>query len=835
MIRFLGHLLRRLLLLGLLVWVAAMVWPMAESAWQRFDPRGEAAADLARLANAAPNTVYVLDQERWVEFPIPSQGNLLKVVSNANLDSQSVAQTDTDWSYALRYQLADGLGRVLKDAVYHHRTAVSWYRPPGAKQPLTAAFYPAGQPVPADGRLLMINFGETAGAMRLRLRLASRAVGINSVVVRVYAREHLFEPPDAHRWQRTIRRQQEALAQASVYGLELLRESEQVNLLRLRWNPVGPLGIEGRDYHSQRLYSALDVEAEPLRAPIPPAGLYVDRDLHGTLPIPEPAERITLEFLEPAQTPPATGSKGTAIAATAEVELLWQGPRPTQRATYRVPLSGSSSTLWSEKLGGGLLEVVAPRPLIVKATRHQAGGEALDLLPEPLYLRLYRLEPDQPLEFAITHVGGQPTFWRVDLRLATPDPAPTATVRYEFLDARGGVLRQGTLALTGVASLYDSLIGGNTPIERVSEAASYGFALPATVVRVRLTAASPVLANAYTRPPDLRRNVRVPEDYQPADRAKARGQPVWFPVLPLAAQAWMLEGRTALLSLQTRPPQRDPEVLAGRYDWQDYYPNGDWRGRYLLNPRDPQAPLREEALGAVFQPLAAGVPVRVDLRGPPGRLMVDASLLVLRDSDQPDPVRISVDGQPVYAGVLTLRRGELRLPPLPVGPRTIRVETAQPARWFINYTAGPAGSLVRRLAYRLDQQALEFVYAKTSAGVEVLSGVLQRPAGDNRRARLRVTVEMPGSAILGPFSHPTVREWLYDIQFDTDSPVPVLGTPSEQVGLGQRFFLPLGDDVPPGNYRVRIWLEESSGYLALYRVVPGLPVVLELFSEKAQW
>lgn len=835
MIRFLGRLLRGLFLLGLLVWAAWTAWPWLETAWLRFDPRGAAGTARVRLADAAPSTVYVLDQERWVEFPIPGQSGRLKVVSNASLDPERAAQPDAEWPYALRYQLVDGTGRVLEDAVYHHRTAVSWYRPPGAPQPLTAAFYLDGRRVPADGRLMMIDLHEAAGATRLRLRLASRAAGLEAVVARVYAREHLFEPPTAFRWQRTARRQQEALARASVYGLELLRESEQTHLLRLRWNPVGPLGIAGQDYQGQRLYSTLDIEAEPLRAPVLPAGLYVDHELRGTLPIPEPGGRIALEFLDLAGTPSGSGSDGAAVAAAAEVELRWYGRQSTQRASYRVPLPPSPTpTRWSGNVDGGLLEVVAPRPLIVKAVREQKGGAPLDLVPEPLYLRLYRLEPGLPLEFAVAHVGGQPTLWRVDLRRAAPDLATPAAVRYELLDARGAARRQGVLALTGTASTYDRLLGARASIERVSEAATYGFALPAAVVRVRLTAAAAVLANAYTRPSDLRREVRVPEDYQPAGGGETRGQPVWFPVLPLAAPAWVRDGRTVLLNRQNRPPQTDPEVLAGRYDWQDYYPKGDWRGRYLLNPRDPQAPLRDRALDTVFQPLAAGIPARVELRGAPGRMTVDPTLLVSRDTDRPDPVQISVDGKSVYAGVVALRRGQLRLPPLPVGAHAVRVQSTRPARWFINHVGGGPGSLIRRLAYRLDRQALEFVYSKTGPGVEVLSGVLQMPFGSDRRARLRATVEIPGGVRSGPFIQPTVREWLYDLQPDNNSPVPVLDTPDEQVGLGRRFFLPLGDDAPPGDYRIQLWLEEGSGYLTLYRVTPGLPVALELFSEEAR-
>jgi len=830
MIRSLGRLLGGLLLLALLTGAYWLWQPHLESAWQVLSGKNRVQTAADRLAGSASSTVYLLNADRWVEFPLPGQSGGLKVISNAGIEPAQALQPEAEWSYALHYQLLDSAGRILRESLYHHRTRMSWYRPSGSTQPMTAAFYPDGQSLPADGRLLMIDPAELAGATRLRLGLAHPAPGITEVVVRVYAREHLFEPTTAFRWRRIPRRQREVLGRASVHGSELLSQSEQMNLLRQRWNPLGPSGIAGRDYRSRRLYTALDIEAEPSRVSLLPAGLYIDRDLRATLPIPEPGGWVTLEFIEIAPSPTPADQP---LATGGQVELIWHPGQAGSPTSYRAPLTGLPITLWSEKLKPGLLEVVAPRPLVIRATQHQASGPGLDLLPEPVYRRLYRLEPSQPLEFAIAHIGNQATLWRVDLRLATPDPATHGAVRYEWLDQQGATLRQGTLAIPGVADPYDRLIGQSAPFERVSEPATHSFSLPPSVVRVRLTAAAPVLVNAYTRPPDLRRELRLPEDYQPTEREKTRSPPIWFPVLPLAAQERTRNGQTALLIVQNRPPQRDPEILAGRYEWQDYYPDGSWRGRYLLNPRDPLTPLRDSALASVFQPLTTGTPTRIELRGLPGRLTVEPLLLVLRDTDQPDAVQISIDGQPVYASILTLRRSQLRLPPLPVGPHTLLVQTAHPARWFMNFLGGGPGSLTRRLAYRLDQQPLEFTYVKTSAGVEVLSGVLQMPVGP-QRARLRATVATPGRALFGPFTRPTLPEWRYDIRPDEQAVAPVLDTPTEQVGLGQRFFLPLGDDAPPGDYRIRFWLEEGGGYLTLYRVIAGLPTVLELFGEETQ-
>ncbi len=825
MIRLLGYLLRGLTLLGLAGAATWALWPLLALLSAEFNPSGAAAND-SRLAGAVSSSaVYLLDQRRWLEFPILGAGKRLKVISNASVSPEAATLPDSEWRYALRYQLVDNRGRVLRDAVYHHQATVTRYQPPGAKQALTAAFYLDPRQTPTDGRVLMIDLAETPGAERLRLQQAEVVAGVAAVAARVYLQEHLFDPVTTYRWQRINRSLREMLAQASLYGSELLHETEQVNLLRQRWTPTAPLGIEKRDYRSQRIYITLDIEAEPVRMPVLPAGLYVDRSLRGILPIPEPGGPVKLEVLDAGGTPLAAGANGAD-----EIQLFWYGPQPAQRATYRIPLAGAA-TSWTQNLSGGLLEVLAPCPLVIRATLTPPGAPALDLIPEPLSLRLYRLESGRPLEFAIAHLDRLPTFWRVDLRLTPPDPQSGAAVRYELLDAAGATLRQGELAATGAASIYDRLSGPQALIERISEPASYGFALPTAVNRVRLTALRPVLATAYTRPPDLRREVRVPEDYQAINPAM-RGQPTWFSVAPLAAAAWVQDGLTVQLNLQSRPPQIDPEVLAGRYDWQDYDPGGDGRGRYLLNPRDPQPPLREQALGSVFRPLTAEVPLRVELQGLPGRQTVEATLLMLRETDQPGRVEALVDGQSVFNEVLALRRAQIRLPPLPAGSHTVVVRAAQPARWYLNYAGAGAGSLTRRLAYRLDSKGLEFTIAKTSAGPEILSGVLQTPFGTTGRSRLRVTVEQPAVANPGPFTRLTVREWLYDIQPDNSRPAPVLDTPAEQVGLGQRFFLPLGDDWPLGDYRIRMRLEEGSGYLTLYRVVPGTPTGIELFNEE---
>ncbi|MCB1778317.1 MAG: hypothetical protein KDI50_12860, partial [Candidatus Competibacteraceae bacterium] len=620
---------------------------------------------------------------------------------------------------------------------------------------------------------------------------------IEKMVVRVYAQEHLFDATRDYRWQRVSRRLREQLGRASVYGADLLTLAEQTQLLRQIWSPTAPLGVEGRAYQSRKMYVTFEAEAEPHRWPVLPAGLYVDPNLHGTLAIPEPGGMVELELLDVASplakagislnpplaqggdammpNSPVPKGDGQAGGTSATLRLLWYGALPSQRAEYVVPMHGAT-TRWSGALMPGLVEIMASQPVVVRAALRQKTGPAFNLVQDPVYLRLYEVGAGQALAFDIAHVGAQPTFWRVDLRQALPTVADPAMVRYELVDEQGDVVRQGVLPVPALRSRYDWRVSSSLFPEWVSEPAHYAFVLPAKVVKVRLRAETPLLVAAYTRPPDLPRSVRAPEDYQP-DRPGAGRQPFWFPVLPVDAPTLLQEARSALIVVQSRPPEIDPDILAGRYDWQDYTPEGPWRGRYLLNPRDPETPLRVQALGSVFRPVSAGVPTALHFQGPPGRSTVEPILLVLRKSAAPSAVRVAVDGVIVHSSVIAVHRASIRLPPLPVGRHTLTVTAAQPGRWLISNAGADENSVIRRLAYLLDEQPLEFVYAKTTAGEETLTGVLQGPFGATERRRLRVRIGIDHAALLGPARRLTAREWRYDLRPDLRQAIPVLDTP----------------------------------------------------------
>ena len=109
---------------------------------------------------------------------------------------------------------------------------------------------------------------------------------------------------------------------------------------------------------------------------------------------------------------------------------------------------------------------------------------------------------------------------------------------------------------------------------------------------------------------------------------------------------------------------------------------------------------------------------------------------------------------------------------------------------------------------------------------------LHRPAGATGRVQLRVRIEGAADAGVGPFPTWTFRDRVFDVRPGDGAGLPVLGTQAERVDPGQTFLFPVGADLPPGKYRVRIEpVGTVEGYLLFDRSLPGAYDRREFFHE----
>lgn len=791
---------------GWLTWRGLFSAPRIDSALQQ------------RIAASSISLAYVLHPDRWLEFAVEPGTHHIRIVTNANLPASLASRPEDVWKYALALELVDAGGKVLLAREYHQRASLTRLRDPKSGEEFTPSFYLTGELHPTDGKLFLLNPAAYGRVAKLRVRLSRADPAIASVVVRAYAPQKLAEYKLAHQWQRLTEQEKKQAARGNIYGHELLLESEIANLLREREAPLAPSGVRGRAYQALSLYVMREYEGQVVETPITPAGVLVDHDLKGIIPIPERSGQVRLELA-------ATGV-GAPPPEDAPLHIRWIGRGPLERASRTERWRGASLSL-TQAWQGGLLEISAPGRLVARAYLATAEGEQ-EITPEPMYARTFVADA-APVSYAIEHLGDAATPLRVDLRHFATEPAADGTISppmvgYELLDGAGKVVREGRILIDPPPTQYERPASADTG-PRASDPSTYYFSLPAAIARIRFHADKRVLVSAFNRPRDLVHEIRVPEDAYVADEGSFR-QPAWFAMRPMEYERLLLDNRSLLLVPQSRPPEDQPELLAGRYLWEDYHPQGAWLGRHLFTPERDVGRLRDESLPSLFRPLAPGRDERVHLQGPGAGESIQATLLVLHETEAPFQLKLTVDGRLHHAATVSAAVSEIPLPALAAGAHRVRIDGPAYARYYLNYAGKAPGSLLRRLGNRFDGRALSFIYQRTTRCEETLSVRLHVPHGAARRSRVLASVSLPADALIGPVRGWTFGARRYDLRPDPSARVPVVGVGAGAGGQvldrGQAFFIPLGEDLPPGRYRFDFRLEQGvPGYLSFSKITPG--------------
>ncbi|MBC7963193.1 MAG: hypothetical protein H7Y05_09645 [Steroidobacteraceae bacterium] len=799
-----------------------IVLTLIAGAWTAADWIGlifkRSAADpelLALVPEAAASIAYELDRRRWTSYTIQEGRNPLRILSNAGLPPEYRKRRfppEQEWNYGIEYQILDSGGAVLASRIYHHRTKLRLFQDKNRKREYNASFYLTPKVQPADARIMLINLTGLVKPAAIRFRLASADADLRDVSIRLYTPELTPDYRLRPTWQRMNDRQKSRLADGNVYPKELLAEQEKQNIVARIWNPLGPAGVRGRNYVSREIYVLVENEGEEMLTEGLPAGLFADAFHRSIVPVPEKGGRLILRF-EPAFRDQL--KKGT-------ITIRWYGLGPTNRSTHNVHWNGSPAS-FIKSFSGGILEISAPSPLVTRAFLTE-GGQETEITPIPYQLRAYVFDGSAPLQFPVEHNRDTATPFRIDLRRiiqpGVKTPGPLA-VSYQILDSSGAAIRTGNLTLPFVASPYET-VTGEQPAPVISEPVSFHFLMPATAKGIRLAAGSQVLAVAYNRPESLPREISVPEDYY-RSYDNEQHHPAWFPLYHPDHDRLLMTKRTILLTAQIRPPKDIPDLIAGRYTWEDYHPEGNWLARRLVTPWDRRIAYHRDSLPSLFSPLAVGSTTSVTLEADTGLALVEPTVIYQRKGTGPFRARIAVDGRPVFSGNLDGALGEIKLMPIPTGRHTLTVTAPAGVRFAINHTGPAPGSSSIRLANRFQGSELSFVYEKTSREDELLGARYYAPASAGRKAAIRVICEAAGKKGIGPWNSWSFPEQRFTIRLDDGEKSQALGTDGALLLGAEPMYVFFGADLPPGRYRIRFITDRpAEGYLLLSRTTPGI-------------
>ncbi|MBI4859040.1 MAG: hypothetical protein HY815_02015 [Candidatus Riflebacteria bacterium] len=812
------------------VFLAGLLWmsivDVARPAAPGELPPGQPGPDKLPLYDSA--AVYLLPKDRWLTFDIPPHQKILRVLTSASLSRNQPVSVSDEWAYGLRYELLTRQGKLVVTKPYECRARLTRFVDAPGAAPYTAGFFRNEPIVPLDSRTILVNLRalDERPAL-LRMKLESADPKVLDVGVRVYAQEQQPEHKLRIRWQRLTAARMEQFARASVYRPELLTDEEKMNLVRTTWSPVGPVGLEGREFTRRLLYTLKEVAGKPVEAPPLPEGLLLRSRLHGIVPLPEAGGQVKLVFLPIA----APGAGGPAE----DVQILWYGRLLFQRSSLRVPWNDRGFSV-DRQFAGGQLEVRSPRDVVLRAFL-MTGTESVEITPSPSYLKTYRAEPSRPVEFPFLHVKSKTVPCRIRLWTmsdhARPDSPPATTrIRYELLDAGKNLLSSAQIVASQPGSLYTRLEDPLSSV-RVSDPTSWFIDVPENVSFLRVVSElAPVLVATENRPGDMRKQTSVPEDFFRfyADRKVHRA---WFPLAASDQEGLLLAGRIQLLIVQERPPVDDPDKAAGLFEWVAQYPLGRWRGRKILVPKPAESPDRPEAVPSTFVPVPRNREVRLAFRAGDGRRHVSPDLVYEGLGQSWTRLSLFVDGALLAASHVSGPDGEVVLPPVPVGAHRVRLDCSAPLRAFINYAdPGKGPAMTSRLAVRLTGKPL--VYDVEKRGPEAQAIMLRHftQPKQSERATFTVDIGLPAGRATGHVNDWTFEGHAFDVRPAGGHSLPVLASRGGRSDEGQPFFVNLGNDIPAGHYRIRVTPHgHATGYLEVSQVHPGRPEKRKIFFE----
>lgn len=837
------------------VFVALVLWKRYPTLLLEYGRQNERSKSQL-IKGMRKSQTYVVPENKWLEFPLTQSSDLLRIMSNAALTELPLLEErptgpKPGWRYALEYDLLDYHGNTTQSGRHHLRTKISEFRDQATGETFTNSVFSRNDLIPTNSRTIQIGMAKlNSRPTRLRLRLVGSDPIIGQVVARVYERRPRPNYTEPYLWQRVSRRRRERLSRASVYTPELLSSYERKNLLRWLWTPLAPIGVEGHDYMRRLLYMRIEIVGEQTGRNPQPYGAVIEPRQRRTMPLPDIDGIVELEWESIKSSAPEHPQ--------AEIDVNWYGSLRQQRAAYHWR-SVDDINSQSIPIRGGMLQIQTSQAIVVRAyftpddvitlpanlteLLDEKSGR-LDVTPPPNWLRTYTCEPNRPVDYSIAHCRDYSTPVQVTIRRFVPPDEiaadrPSATIRtlpviWEFLDKSGKAIDQGSVATANTISPYDC-VEANYPDARVSDPTKIYFSIPPSAYKLRLRAPDgQILVTAHNRPGHHTPTTSVPTDYDRFHRLH-RAERIWHLLQPDQYLHLIQRDKTVSLMLSSRPAEDDPEIMADRYEWDDFTPDGIWLARPVLIPRPNDQLIRDQAATATYFEVAPNETYRVCMVLRPNQTEFRPTLVYFAEAELDAKAEIFLDGEPIQQTELRAARGEIRLNSLSHlgGQHTLAVRTSANARFFVNHVVIDSDTrYLRRLGLRVDQ-ALEFTYTKNTAEREILS-LLFLQKSTQHTARLHIEIARAADNTTEEKTPVARTGWThsqrnYEITPDPSATSMILGTTDDQLDAGRFCFVTLDEDLPIGDYRIRIEARDSTqGYCVLSRTTPGI-------SERREW
>lgn len=210
--------------------------------------RGEANLSVERATFARRLIVYRLDPARQTTFRFTNPVRLARIIPHPILAAGSAGKGES-WTYAVRVELLDGQGGVMARREIHSRTTL--LGSDGERRGPRRYYRDSNELIALSDE---VRIASTRPFAAIRLTSAGLGHDLVAIDVRLSERRPLLTSSADSAFLRYSLDDKTRLASPNAFPPELLTAAERSNIAINQWRPVGPTGIDGRDYLMRVLY-----------------------------------------------------------------------------------------------------------------------------------------------------------------------------------------------------------------------------------------------------------------------------------------------------------------------------------------------------------------------------------------------------------------------------------------------------------------------------------------------------------------------------------------------------------------------------------------------------
>lgn len=195
---------------------------------------------------AEPSLVYALQRD-GTKFVLSKPQDRVRILTNAELRPGAVEPR-----YGFLVEALDQAGAVVWRRTIYVRSIPLFVRNRRGKLLPHVFLAERGALQPSAADITLIDFPGPVSA--IRMSAGKRDPGVGRILARIQDQRPISGRQLEVGWQRLSKGEQAQLTAGNPLGPSLTSEAERQRLLVGRWNPVGPAGVEGRDYFQTIIY-----------------------------------------------------------------------------------------------------------------------------------------------------------------------------------------------------------------------------------------------------------------------------------------------------------------------------------------------------------------------------------------------------------------------------------------------------------------------------------------------------------------------------------------------------------------------------------------------------